>query len=292
MLQNASEPGEQAILFGTGRRLVGIVTMPQGTTAAHSDTAVILLNAGVVHRVGPNRLYVTLARRLSRAGYTVLRFDHAGIGDSLPREDQLNFSESSVVEAQEAMDWLSTECRCRGFVLLGLCSGTLTAFRVAQRDARVSGLILLTALLQDPAGVPPEIVAEATDRRIARSHLTEKLTSGRSWRKLLRGASDPARIWKTLERLVKRPPPVRTDAAADVASNLERILRRGVSVLFVYGEPTTVLEYFRMTIAPLLSGLRRQGRIEVAVLKRADHTFSELRDQQRVIDLVIGWLER
>src|SRR5689334_20064244 len=75
---SAEDAAENAIVFGGDVRLVGIVTTPAETRA--DRTGVILLNAGVVHRVGPNRLYVTLARRLAQAGLTVLRFDHSGIG--------------------------------------------------------------------------------------------------------------------------------------------------------------------------------------------------------------------
>src|SRR5262245_34733723 len=143
----AEEAAEQAIVFGgAAARLVGIVTTPSSSAAVRS-TGVILLNAGVVHRVGPNRMYVTLARRLSQAGLTVLRFDHSGIGDSEPRDDRLDFNQSSVLETIAAMDWLAAERRCRSFALIGLCSGTLTAFNTALADARVTDLVLMTALL-------------------------------------------------------------------------------------------------------------------------------------------------
>jgi alpha-beta hydrolase superfamily lysophospholipase len=158
---------EDAIVFGSDVRLVGVVTTPAAPRDGVDRVGVVLLNAGVVHRVGPNRLYVTLARRLSQSGLTVLRFDHSGIGDSETRDDLMDFNQSSVAEAIAAMDWLARERQCRSFVLLGLCSGTLTAFKTAQVDQRVRGLILLTALLVDPATVPEEVVAAASDRRIA-----------------------------------------------------------------------------------------------------------------------------
>jgi hypothetical protein len=62
--------------------------------------------------------------------------------------------------------------------------------------------------------------------------------------------------------------------------------------LFVFAEPTTVLEYFRMTVAPRLRALGRHGRIEMTVVPRADHTFTELRHQRHVVDLTADWLSR
>jgi hypothetical protein len=53
--------------------------------AAQTPPAVmfVLLNAGAVHRQGPFRLYVHLARRLAALGFSCVRFDQPGIGDSL-----------------------------------------------------------------------------------------------------------------------------------------------------------------------------------------------------------------
>jgi pimeloyl-ACP methyl ester carboxylesterase len=282
---------EEAIVFGTNVRLVGIVTTPSAAVAGRERTGVILLNAGVVHRVGPGRLYVTLARRLARCGFTTLRFDHSGIGDSPPRDDQLNFDQSSVAETVDAMNWLASERGCEAFVLIGLCSGTLTAFRVAHVDSRVTSLVLLTALLLDPSTVPEAIVAEAQNRRVARSFLVEKAASAASWKKLLAGNVDIRRVGRVVGRYaggrVRRPPV--TPANAELIAQLHRLLERGVSVQFIYAEPTTVLEWFRMTLEPELAAFRQHGRIELRLVKQADHTFSRSRHQAQVIELIANW---
>jgi pimeloyl-ACP methyl ester carboxylesterase len=284
--------GEDAVVFGTDVRLTGVVTAPAVNDTRH--VGVVLLNAGVVHRVGPNRLYVTLARRLSTCGFTVLRFDHSGIGDSDPRHDGLDVNERFVAETVDAMNWLAAERQCREFVLVGLCSGTLTAFRAAQADPRVTNLVLLTALLLDPAAVSDEVVAEAANRRIARSYLVEKMASRGGWRKLLAGKVDVRRVGRVLRRVaverVRRKPVVA--GASEMLAQLQALLDRGVSIRFIYAEPTTVLEGFRMTIAPELPRLRKHGRIEVDLVKLADHTFTQLRHQATVIDSISEWLTR
>ena len=57
----------------------GLVSLPPG---GRSSVAVVLLNAGLIHRSGPFRLYTRLARKLAKSGYIVLRFDLPGIGDA------------------------------------------------------------------------------------------------------------------------------------------------------------------------------------------------------------------
>jgi len=283
----ARQPTEQVVVFGEPAQLVGILTIPEERTPR--ETAVILLNAGVVHRVGPGRLYVTLARRLASAGFAVLRFDHAGIGDSPPREDNVPFDRSGVLDVQHAIDWLASERRASGVALVGLCASTLTAFRTAQADSRVRRLILLTALLQDPATVPQAVIDDAMERRVARSYLTEKVTSGERWRKVLSGKADYGRIAGAVAGMVRRKvaPAPPDPGTSEVVRGLEGLLHRGVGVQFVFAEPTTVLEYFRMTVAPHLSQLRRSGRIDATVLKGADHTFTQRQHQEQVIALAM-----
>src|SRR5262249_767876 len=54
-------------------------------TARPTGRAILLLNAGAVSHVGPNRLYVALARRWAALGHVVLRVDNSGVGDSATR---------------------------------------------------------------------------------------------------------------------------------------------------------------------------------------------------------------
>ena len=55
---------EEIITFGKTRALVGILHKPVGPAPRADLPAVLLLNAGLLHRVGPNRLYVKIARQL------------------------------------------------------------------------------------------------------------------------------------------------------------------------------------------------------------------------------------
>src|SRR5690606_5770247 len=77
----ARRMNERALRFGDGERLGGVLALPDETLAADAP-CIILLTAGLLHRPGPYRAYVDLARRLADAGYPVLRFDLSGIGES------------------------------------------------------------------------------------------------------------------------------------------------------------------------------------------------------------------
>ncbi|MBM3523063.1 MAG: alpha/beta hydrolase, partial [Alphaproteobacteria bacterium] len=116
---------EEPLVLGAHGNLIGILATPDGAAA---DLAVILLNAGLIHHVGPGRLYVDIARRFADGGVATLRMDFSGVGDSLPRPDNLPVLELAAREPCEAMDALARR-GYRRFVMLGICSGAYAAFK-------------------------------------------------------------------------------------------------------------------------------------------------------------------
>ena len=131
---------ETPVNFGPGGYLSGIWS---GVVGHEGRPTFLFLNAGLVHRVGPSRTYVMIARELARAGFASLRFDHGGVGDSGSRTDGANFEDGAADEVVQAMDFLETQYGSSSFVLVGLCSGARTALRVGAEDARVAGVVSL-----------------------------------------------------------------------------------------------------------------------------------------------------
>src|SRR3954471_20641299 len=97
---------EAVVRFGAEDSLLGIVTHTRPTSPELERPAVILLNAGVIHRVGPHRMSVILARRFAAAGFQALRYDLGGLGDSKAVRSDLSFQERAVADARTAMDFL------------------------------------------------------------------------------------------------------------------------------------------------------------------------------------------
>ena len=60
---------ERVISIGQANPLVGILSQPDAAALSNPDVAVILLNSGVIHRVGSCRLSVTLARAIQESVY-------------------------------------------------------------------------------------------------------------------------------------------------------------------------------------------------------------------------------
>ena len=84
---------EHVVQFGERRRLVGTLTEASGPR----DGGFVLLNAGVISRVGPQRLNVTLARAIARIGFTAFRFDLSGLGASRAANGRLSYEAQALL---------------------------------------------------------------------------------------------------------------------------------------------------------------------------------------------------
>jgi pimeloyl-ACP methyl ester carboxylesterase len=134
---------EEPLQFGEGGRLFGILTLPRMPLCnAQKLPVFVFLNAGLLHRVGPHGLHVRLSRELAQLGFSSLRVDLAGTGDS-PRRAGLTYPQSVAVDFGEISAVLESRLGRLPLVLAGLCSGAHNAIRLTPEEPQVIGMILL-----------------------------------------------------------------------------------------------------------------------------------------------------
>jgi dienelactone hydrolase len=161
----------------------GILTRPAGDGPPRR--MVVMLNAGAIRRIGPNRMYVEAARRWAAHGVASLRLDVAGIGDAegdgRRYADDAGFHDEELREQVEAvLGALAAEVpETGGPTLLGLCSGAHWAFQTALRSAAVERIILLN----------PRALFWADDLGAARDlrYYLARARDLRTWRRAVRG---------------------------------------------------------------------------------------------------------
>src|SRR5690606_14803548 len=127
------------IRFGRAGHLAATITLPDSQAAV----GLVVPSAGLLHRVGPHRMHVRLARPAAARGLAAVRFDLPGIGDSLHSPGRGTYAAQELQAAQAAMDLLEQESGASRFVAAGLCSGADLACLAAGHDARVAGLFLM-----------------------------------------------------------------------------------------------------------------------------------------------------
>jgi dienelactone hydrolase len=282
------EPREQAVLIGARKSLVGILTT--GSPPAQGRPAVVILNSGIVHRVGANRMSVSLARALAAAGFPALRFDLSGIGDSEPRDDGLPPLDGSLADVREALDWLESSRGYRRVVLAGLCSGADHALLCARTDARVVGAALL-----DPS-IP-------RTRRHYAHHYAKRLLRLESWLNLARGESPVLRSLRARLAAAALPgAPRPAPAAGPYEPNLQSpevraylaeawrmALAHGVRFLAV---ETGERSHYRAHLRDAFPDVRFGDQLRLEWFGSSDHMFSAQADRARVIRVIVEWAQR
>jgi pimeloyl-ACP methyl ester carboxylesterase len=155
---------EEPLQFGEGGRLFGILTLPSVPPRnAQALPVFVFLNAGLLHRVGPYRLHVRLGRELAQMGFSSLRVDLAGMGDSPPRPGLTN-QESVAADFAEILGVLDSRLGRLPLVLAGLCTGADNATSLTLKEPRVVGMVLLDPICFPDRGFRARlVVAKYTD---------------------------------------------------------------------------------------------------------------------------------
>lgn len=282
---------EEVVLFGKTGSLVGIITDPPEVERGKNRPAVILLNAGVIHRVGPNRLYVKMARNLAAMGFVVLRFDFSGIGDSKVRDDNLPFQKSVITEAQEAINYLNAARGTERFVLGGICSGARISFQIACRDPRVVAAVLInTGTYQ--YNTSKALKSFIKNRKNTRYYWKIALFNSESWLKAIQGKVNYQGILRAvgfqLKSLFDRKKKGMSEGN-NVIAEFRLLIERGVRLLLVYSEGDPGLDFFQMILGDEIHELTSNGRLKVEIIKRVDHTFTPLSSQENLLEAVGNW---
>jgi hypothetical protein len=132
---------ETPLLFGPARNLVGVWCEPQAGTS--STVCLLLINAGVVHRIGLHRINVKIARHMAGRGLPSLRFDLSGLGDSRIAGTAPDFRTQAVGDIQAAMDHIQRTQDIHCFAIFGICSGAFNGYAAALADPRIVGLSMM-----------------------------------------------------------------------------------------------------------------------------------------------------
>lgn len=260
--------------------LFGVLSRP--TRGDGPDLCAVLLNAGAIRRVGPNRMWVQAARRWASIGIPTVRLDVEGIGDADGDGERLDdlaelYETGLLGQVRDTLDELQARGLGERFVLGGLCSGACWAFHCALADPRVVGALMLNprALFWHPS--------LETERELRRGVLRTS-----SWRKVLRGDVPLKRLaevaakapgapvqlgWRAFMRRRTR----RADADR-LALAFDSLRDAGKPLLFLFSGDEPLHE--ELTRDGYLAGASRWPNLRFEELPGTDHTLRPIRAQR------------
>lgn len=298
-----------------GFKLFGIVEQPE--ESLKKDTAVILLSPGIKSRVAPHRLYNKMASRFVSLGYTVLRFDFYGLGDSEGEIDEEYLADfygsvqvgRYVEDTITSLDWMESNYGFKKIILAGLCGGAITGLLSGNSDKRVVGLLGL--------GIPVTMdgTSIGSSKNMSKGQLNEmkllylrKLFSIKAWYRLLTLKSEYRVIGKIMHQLF----PKNMHTTEHSTSTLEeityeahescnslftdalyRLLDIDARVLFIFsGADRLAWEFEEYFWQRNRSRLNKYGdRFDVHTVKNANHIFSSKEWCNEMLLHACKWLE-
>jgi len=154
--------GERKVSF-TLDGMFAVFHPPNGASSPTKKKGVLLVVPGMNTCIGPHRLYLNLAKELSRYGYWVMRFDPYGMGESFGQFEEekklhgkhyvdlfyLIENGRFVKDTRRMIDKFYEVTGINQVVIGGLCGGAITSIIAAAQDKRIIAGLLL--------GVPVEL---------------------------------------------------------------------------------------------------------------------------------------
>jgi pimeloyl-ACP methyl ester carboxylesterase len=280
----------------------GIISTP--TVSPMSKTGVILLSGtfGGTTTLGRNRMWLKMARSLADRGFPVLRFDYAGIGDSIGDAVCYALENPAIPELRAGFDLLASR-GVEQFVVVGTCYGSRTALAGSVGESRVRGIHLLVPPVR--TGTKGVGGAEHLSEYVGTASLAKRALSFRVIRKLFRskkarlaaGNVLSMKLKSVLGRkngdLAEAAKPSR-EAAEGFHRPLRRLLDDGVRVMMLFGTNDFFWTEFEEAKAGRLGKdlKRHDDLIEIETMPGILRGFLSVRVQDESIRSVVDWVER
>ena len=294
---------EHVIQMGPTKAHLGFLTRPlsPSTDPALENAAVVILSAGIIHRVGANRMHVQLARRLAREGLPTIRFDQSGLGDTPPRREATSLIDACMADYSEVLDWLEAEHGLTRIILFGLCAGADHGLLYAGRDDRVIGLVLLDQTL-------PRTNQYHLNHAALRLKRLASKTPGQAVSRILeplRTAAFGRQPAGTTTHRAEAPlPPDAEEAALDFGPErsdseihdlflepYRRAIAANQEILAIFTGGLENRHNYREQILDAYPEIDFGGRLTLHYMDESDHAFTRERDREAMTRHVIDWLK-
>ncbi len=294
---------ETIFRFGPNEQFVGILTEPSNCEASSTGTMnrsrsascqcetectctavkppiAILLNAGIVHRVGPHRMNVQIARSLANAGFRSLRLDLSGLGDSPIRGGTEDAATRAVMDIQDAFDQLEKLTQVNRFVVMGLCSGSFHAHQVSLVDNRVTGAIFIDGFAFATAEHAERKRRSKLRYRFVRNAIKRRLKNLKAIESL-DSSGEVSEQGQFFEQCTDR---------RVIADQIRTLLDQGQRLYYIYtgGHPDFSAEeqFSEMFDIPL-----DHQQVNVKYFASAEHTFPIVDHRNQLTQAIVDWYQ-
>ena len=279
---------ESAFYLDNGETpLFGVLTQP-GDTAAVPRAALMMLNGGAVRRIGPNRMYVRLAREWGARGFAVLRLDIAGLGDSPARgghHEDVVYPHGALADVAAALHHLRDRLGIARVHVIGLCSGGYHGLKAAVHGHNLASVVSINPeifFVKEETTTDPSLADHIVVRRAA--YYRQSMLSVRRWIKVLRGQVNVKQFARIFARKLSLTASahgrelaraLRLPLKDDLAGELRRVAGRGIPMHFVLSGEDSGLALLRAQGGRVFRRLHKRGQLTLHMIDGADHTLTK-----------------
>jgi alpha-beta hydrolase superfamily lysophospholipase len=270
--------------------LFAIMSQPLPQSGDDRPT-VLLLNAGSVHHIGPNRNYIFLTRELLALGFNVMRLDLFGLGDSTPCGcDQENnpYMPQALDNIHMAIQFLQERFGVREVILMGLCSGAYASFQAALHldEVPIREIVLINPLTfywRD--GLSLDVVP--FDPYWDWERRKKSMWKIDHWFQIFQGKKNLKTIlsttWPRFELKLKA---MITSLAngfkrlsglpglEDLSYDLKIIAKRGIYMRFFFADTDPGYQILTEAAGQVVRRLRAKKKLTISFVPKANHTFA------------------
>jgi uncharacterized protein len=239
--------------------------------------AILMLPGGSDYRIGSHRSYVRLAQTMANSGYAVMRLDVAGMGDSSGHHRGFEALGPDLASAIEILR--QNLPKGTKVFLWGQCDGASAILLGLGRDFAADGAILCN---------PWARTAQTSADQVIRHHYRHRLTSGASWRRLLRGQTNIAASAKSVLNAL-RVMFAKTSKPNSYLDDIISTLQKGTwPFLIVLGSEDAGGQEFRLLCQRHKVVARA---MEQALIAGGNHSFSHPDQRQQLERIALTWLK-
>ena len=240
--------------------------IPEGLKMGEKTPGIVMFHGFTGNKTEAHRLFVQVARSLCKSGFTVLRFDFRGSGDSDGEFEDTTLP-GEVSDAEAALAFLMRQRSVdRGRVgVIGLSMGGRVATILASKDERVKFAILYSAALSP---LREKFLSQMDKSKLERLNLGEAVEVSNGWY-LKKDFFD------TIDYVIP----------FEVMGGIK------IPMLIVHGDRDFVVPLEEAEKGySIIKGLNDKN--ELYIVEGGDHTFSKKEHTLKVIDKTLNWLKR
>ncbi|WP_157827647.1 alpha/beta hydrolase [Niallia nealsonii] len=243
--------------------LVLSVDFPKDFQENKSYKAIIICHGLIGSKVGVDRLFVKTGQRLTKENYIVFRFDYSGCGESSGIYG--NYSMPELIEQTKVMmDYASSFPYVEELILLGHSLGGATALLTANTDKRITKLIQWAAV-SDPYKELVQIFGEDYVQTLIHVPTID-----------FNGYYFSSYYFEQMKNFYP----------------LEEAAVFSGDVLLIHGTADDDISYEGLEKYKKSYLKRAHGNVETDTIYNANHTFSNGKHYQQLIDKTCEWLQK